>query len=140
MGWVLESFDNTHAESGQLVTEQSLPPLKLLGQRMLPKEHLPSMTGSVAVDIDETVGALIVMGEDVHVGKECFVRGVGGFHKHVWFLDRVLPGRIQVAAVFASLEPGTYTLDIEGQEQLGRVTIVAGQVKTLTVSQLEVSV
>ncbi|WP_298210537.1 hypothetical protein [Ferrimicrobium sp.] len=91
------------------------------------------MTGSVAVDIDEMAGALIVMGDRSHVGKECFVRGVGGYHKHVWFLDRVLAEDVQVAAVFASLEPGAYDIDIEGREHLGSIVIVAGQVRRLVV-------
>jgi len=121
------------------VTDSTLLPLELLGQRMLPKEHVPSMTGAVAIDIDETTGALIVMGECDHVGKECFVRGRDDFHKHVWFLDRVSPGRTQVAAVFASLEPGIYELDIEGEQALGSVTILAGQVKTIVVDADDVT-
>lgn len=121
------------------MTDITLPPLDLLGQRTLPKEHLPSMTGAVAVDIDETSGALVVMGERDHVGKECFVSGHEGFHKHVWFLDRVLPGRTQVAAVFASLDPGIYEVDIEGEQSLGSVTILAGQVRTLVVDPDDVA-
>lgn len=115
------------------MTDSILPPLELLGQRMLPKEHVPSMTGAVAIDIDEFTGALVVVGESDHVGKECFVTGPDDFHKHVWFLDRVLPGRTQVAAVFACLNPGSYDIDIEGEQFLGSVTIVAGEICTIVV-------
>jgi hypothetical protein len=99
----------------------------------MPKEHVAATTGAVAIDIDETTGALIVLGGAEHVGRECFVRGPEGFHKHVWFLDRVMASGHRVAAVFASLDPGTYRVDIEGDEQLGLVQILAGAVQTVTV-------
>ena len=135
MGWVFKSFDHAKAESGEPVTEEStsVPSLTLLGHRMMPKEHVAATTGAVAIDIDETTGALIVFGAEEHVGQECFVRGPEGFHKHVWFLDRVMAHDHRVAAVFASLDPGTYRVDIEGVEQLGLVRILPGAVQTLTV-------
>ncbi len=90
----------------------------------------PRATGSVALDIGEGFGALIVHTGPQRLGEEIEVaRDTDGFRTHVAVLPREVHGRTANAAVFGSLPEGTYRLyDGDGQRA---VTITSGAIQEI---------
>ncbi len=77
-------------------------------------ELAPSDAGvSVAINVDHTFGALIVYGTPEQAGLEIHLRRQDSPTDdiHVWMLSRELStGSQTIAAVFGSLEQGTYEI------------------------------
>jgi len=95
----------------------------------------PVGTGSVLIDIDATVGAVIVEANRNLAGRECFLRGPDARERHLWLLSRQTPSGTAVAAVFSDLEPGSYELWVENDSNRHHVLVRAGEIVEIRWSQ-----
>jgi hypothetical protein len=97
-------------------------------------EVAPSDSGvSVAIDVDDHYGALVVYGNEKQSGLEVHLRRRGYPERdiHVWMLPRVLStGSQTIAAVFGSLEHDTYDI-LSGDGSISRsIEVPAGSIVT----------
>jgi hypothetical protein len=79
----------------------------------------PSGPGTVLIDIDESVGALVLLlagellGEEIEA-EPAAAREVTGPLVHTAVRERLLPGGVVHAAVFPALAPRRYRLHVRG--------------------------
>jgi hypothetical protein len=90
-------------------------------------------TGSVAIDVGDGVGALLIVTGATRVGEEIEVEPVGrtGARTHVAVLTRRVGERIAHAAVFPSLHAGEYAVLRDDGSVAARVTVPAAGVAEL---------
>lgn len=102
----------------------------------------PSGPGTVLVDIDATVGALLVRLPASRLGEEIEAvpvePGGGAPHVHTAVRERLLPGGTLHAAFFPALAPGGYrlrpTAGGDPAPPIGEVRVVGGAVTELDLS------
>ena len=81
-------------------------------------EHAPHRIGATAVDIGPGRGALVVRTDRHRCGTEIELSPLDDDtqRQHVWVLERVTSAGPAFAAVFASLESGTYVVWQRGDD------------------------
>lgn len=102
----------------------------------------PSGPGTVLLDIDDTVGAVVLLVPADRLGEEIeavpFERGSEGKLVHTAVRERILPGGTVHAAFFPTLAPGDYRLRPAGggdaAAPIADVRVVGGAVRELDVS------
>ena len=87
----------------------------------------------VVLDIGGTRGALVVHWDasEIDTPIELSPTGADGDREHQHVLERPLPEATFHAAVFASIEEGSYTLWVRGQAREREVVVTGGQVTEL---------